>query len=161
MTGMDPVFALTQRIAAPFLRLSLGLILLWIGALKFVDPSPVVGLLQGSLPFLALPAFVYLLGVLEVIAALLLFGNAYVRYVGFGVMALFAGTLTIFLIAPGLTYGDAGFPRLTLVGQFLLKDLVLFATAVALVAADSARVATRMRPDAPMAAPMAGMVEAH
>jgi uncharacterized membrane protein YkgB len=157
---MDAVFALAQRIAAPFLRISLGLILFWIGALKFVDPSPVVGLLRGSLPFLAFPAFVYLLGVLEVSAALLLFANVSVRYVGFGAMALFAGTLTIFLVAPSVTYGDAGFPRLTLVGQFLLKDLVLFASAVSLVAVDSARVAMRVRTDAP-AAPVAGMVEAH
>jgi uncharacterized membrane protein YkgB len=158
---MDRVFALTQRIAAPFLRISLGLIIFWIAALKFVDPSPVVGLLQGSLPFLAFPAFVYVLGVLEIVAALLLLGNVYVRYVGFGVMALFAGTLTIFLVAPGVTYGQAGFPLLSLVGQFLLKDLVLFAAALSLVAIDSARVAARMRMDVPMAAPMAGMVEAH
>jgi uncharacterized membrane protein YkgB len=49
---MDTLFAIAQRIAARFLRISLGIILLWIGALKFVDPTPVVGLLQASLPFL-------------------------------------------------------------------------------------------------------------
>jgi uncharacterized membrane protein YkgB len=41
------------------LRISLGIILLWIGALKFVDPSPVVELLGASLPFLASAGFVY------------------------------------------------------------------------------------------------------
>ena len=41
-----------RRINGPFLRISLAIILAWIGALKFVDPSPVVGLLQASLPFL-------------------------------------------------------------------------------------------------------------
>jgi uncharacterized membrane protein YkgB len=30
-----------RRINGPFLRISLAIILAWIGALKFVDPSPV------------------------------------------------------------------------------------------------------------------------
>ena len=30
-----------QRIAGPFLRISLAAILAWIGILKFVEPSPV------------------------------------------------------------------------------------------------------------------------
>ena len=132
---MERFFALTQQIAAPFLRISLGVILLWIGALKFVDPSPVVGLLQASLPFLASSAFVYLLGVLEVLAALALFAGVGVRYVGLLILVLFAGTLTIFLITPAVT----GFPFLTLAGQFLLKDLVLFAATVTIIATDAAK----------------------
>jgi putative oxidoreductase len=140
---MDRIFALAQRVSAPMLRVSLAIILLWIGALKFADPGPVVGLLQASLAFLAFPAFVYLLGVLEVSAALLLLANIQVRYVGFLVMALFAGTLTIFVIAPAVTYGGNGFPLLSLAGEFLLKDLVLLAATVAVVAADAARAGSR------------------
>ncbi len=136
---MERLYTVTQRLAAPFLRISLGIILLWIGALKFADPTPVVGLLQASLPFLASSAFVYLLGVLEVVSALALFGNIGVRYVGLLILVLFAGTLTIFLIAPGVT----GFPFLTLAGQFLLKDVVLFAATVTVIATDAAK--ERMR----------------
>ncbi len=88
---MDTLFTTAQRIAAPFLRISLGIILLWIGALKFVDPSPIVMLLQGSLPFLAFDGFVYLLGVLEVATALALFAGFGVRYVGLFMLALWAG----------------------------------------------------------------------
>ena len=65
------------------------------------------------------------------------------RYVGLGVLVLFGGTLTIFLIAPMLTYGPHGFPVLSLLGQFLLKDTVLAAAAINLVALDSARQRTR------------------
>ncbi len=36
---MDTLFAAVQRIAAPFLRISPGIILLWTGALKFVEPT--------------------------------------------------------------------------------------------------------------------------
>jgi uncharacterized membrane protein YkgB len=66
---MDPIFRIAARIAPASLRLSLGVVLGWIGALKFVDPTPVVGLLQASFFFLAFPSFVYLLGAVELLAA--------------------------------------------------------------------------------------------
>lgn len=134
---LNNLFALTQRIAAPFLRLSMGLIVFWIGALKFADPGPVRGLLDASLPFLASNAFVYLLGTIEVTTAVLLLAGFGVRYLGFVLMGLFAGTLTILMIASKITF-DGGFPYLTLLGQFLLKDLALFAASVSLVAMYSA-----------------------
>jgi reactive chlorine resistance protein C len=127
---MDTVIAFAQRIAGPFLRLSLAIILAWIGALKFVDPSPVVGLLQASLPFLAFSAFVYLLGAVEIVVAVLLAAGIALPYAGLVTVGLFAGTLTIFVISPGVT----GFPFLTLAGQFLLKDLGLMAAAVNVIA---------------------------
>src|SRR5919202_4652508 len=115
------IIATAQRIAGPFLRISLAIILAGSGALKFADPTPVVGLLQASLPFLALPAFVYLLGAVEIVTAILLVTGTALAYAGLVTVGLFAGTLTIFVIAPGVT----GFPFLTLAGQFLLKDLGL------------------------------------
>ncbi len=141
---MSEVFAAVQRIAAPFLRISLGVILFWIGALKYFHPAPIVGLLQASflLHFLANDGFVYLLGTLEIVAAVLLWANIAVRYVGLLVVLLFVGTLTIFVTAPAVTYGVAGFPNLTLAGQFLLKDLVLAGAALAVSAHDVERHAT-------------------
>ena len=140
---MDTVIITTaQRIAGPFLRISLALILAWIGALKFADPTPVVGLLQASLPFLALPAFVYLLGAVEIAIAILLVTGIALPYAGLVTMGLFAGTLTIFVIAPGVT----GFPLLGLAGQFLLKDLGLMAAAVNVVAMQPVRQPTRPVP---------------
>ena len=132
-----------RRISGPFLRFSLAIILAWIGALKFVDPSPVVGLLQASLPFLAFNAFVYLLGSVEIAVAILLVAGIALPYAGLATVGLFAGTLTIFAIAPAVT----AFPVLTLAGQFLLKDLGLMAAAVNVIAmAPAAQVLPSMRP---------------
>jgi uncharacterized membrane protein YkgB len=128
--------ALSRRLSPSLLRLSMAVVLLWIGALKFADPSPVVGLLGASLPFLAGAGFVDLLGAVEVVAGLLLLAGIGVRYVGLLLVGLFAGTLLIFLIAPQVSYGEAGFPRLTLAGEFLLKDLVLASVGVALAGLD-------------------------
>jgi uncharacterized membrane protein YkgB len=133
-----------RRISGPFLRISLAIILAWIGALKFVDPSPVVALLQASLPFLAFNAFVYLLGAIEIVVALLLVTGYFQVYAGLVTVCLFLGTLTIFVISPAVT----NFPTLSLAGQFLLKDLGLMAAAVNVIAMAPAREARRIAPQA-------------
>jgi len=133
-----------RRIAGPFLRISLAVILAWIGVLKFVDPSPVVGLLQASMPFLAFNAFVYLLGATELVVAFLLITGIALPYAGLVTVGLFAGTLTIFVITPSVT----GFPVLSLAGQFLLKDLGLMAAAVNVIAMAPAREPALARPQA-------------
>ncbi len=135
---MDTIFAFTQRAAYPLLWISMGVILLWIGAIKFPYPTPVVELLQASLPIFASDAFVYVLGAVEVILALALFAGYQVKYVGIILTGLFAVTLFIFLIAPMMAHADRGFPILSPAGEFLLKDLVLLATSVTLVAMASA-----------------------
>ena len=142
---MNEVFAVVQRIAYPYLRASLGVVLFWIGALKYFHLASIVGLLQASVlfRFLATNGFVYVLGTLEIVAAVLLLGNIAVRYLALLVVLLFMGTLLIFLTAPAVTYGTAGFPNLSLAGQFLLKDLVLAGAALALSAHDVERQANQ------------------
>jgi uncharacterized membrane protein YkgB len=134
------VFGLAETVAGPLLRISLGLVLLWIGCIHLADPQPVVILLSQSLPFLAFSAIVYVLGALEVIAGILLIAAWWVRYVALLSLALFAGTLTIFVIAPGVT----GIPLLTLMGQFLHKDTVLASAAITLMARDAASHETKL-----------------
>ncbi len=137
---MNKLIQLADGLGPRLLRYSLAVVLLWIGALKFADPTPVVGLLDASLSFFAFNAFVYLLGTAEVVCAVLLLAGVATRYVGLVLVGLFAGTISIFLIAPALSYGEAGFPQLTLVGEFLLKDLVLMAASFSLIADRSRRV---------------------
>ena len=137
---MDPLSQLISRISYPFLRIAMGIVLVWIGGLKFVDPSPVVGLIGASpFAFLASNGFVYLLGAGEVIVGALLFANIQVKYVGILTMGLFVGTLAILMLTPKVAYGDAGFPLLSLPGEFLLKDIVLMAASASLSAMAQAR----------------------
>lgn len=78
-----------------------------------------------------------MLGVLEVATALALFAGFAVRYVGLFMLVLWAGTLAIFLIIAVAAPAETGFPFLNMAGQFLLKDLVLFAAAIMVIAVDS------------------------
>jgi uncharacterized membrane protein YkgB len=143
---VNELFGILRNASYPLLRVSLGIVLGWIGALKFVDPSPVVGLLGASLSFLAFPAFVYLLGVAEVVVALALLANLQVKWAGLASMGLFVGTILILIIAPKVAYGDAGFPLLQLPGEFLLKDLVLFAASATVSGMAAARELAAQRP---------------
>src|SRR6266702_570718 len=91
-TLFSTLFSFAERIAGPLLRISLGLVLLWIGSLHLQNPQSIVVLLSLSLPFLAYSAFVYVLGALEVIAGIMLIAGLWVRYVGLLTLVLFAGT---------------------------------------------------------------------
>jgi uncharacterized membrane protein YkgB len=153
---VDAITQLVARIAYPFLRIAMGIILVWIGGLKFVDPSPVVGLIGASpFAFLASNGFVYLLGLGEVIVGVLLFANIQVKYVGILNMLLFVGTIAILILTPKVAYGDAGFPLLSLPGEFLLKDIVLMAASAALSAMASEREMTPMHVSQPRRVPVA------
>jgi reactive chlorine resistance protein C len=139
---LAPVFTFVARIAQPALRISLGIVILWIGLLKFTQAEQVAveGLLRGSFLYgaLANTGFVVLLGVFELLVAALLLLNIGARYAGLGAVLLFAGTLSIFLTAPSVVYSPS-FPFLSLPGQFLLKDIALVAGAFILIAHDAAR----------------------
>ena len=153
---MNALTQLISRIAYPFLRIAMGLVLVWIGGLKFVDPSPVVGLIGASpFAFLASNGFVYLLGVGEVIVGALLFANIQVKYVGILTMGLFVGTLAILILTPKVAYGDAGFPLLSLPGEFLLKDIVLMAASASLSAMASTQEQAQVRTTSPRRVPVA------
>lgn len=136
---MDRLFVVIERIWAPFLRISLAVVLIWLGADKFANPTYTAGLMRASplYGFFATDGFAYALGALEIVAAGFLLANRAVRYVGLLVVLLFAGTFSIFLTTPAVTFASPpGFPVLSHTGEFLLKDLVLAAAAIAAVAHD-------------------------
>jgi uncharacterized membrane protein YkgB len=135
----DRVFAVVDRLWAPLIRISLAVVLIWLGADKFANPTYTVGLMKASplYGFLASNGFTYTLAVLEIVAAGFLLTNRAVRYVGLLVVLLFASTFSIFLTTPAVTFAPPpGFPVLSHTGEFLLKDLVLAAAAIAAVAQD-------------------------
>lgn len=143
---METLIVTSNKISRPLLRITLGIVFLWVGLLKFANPEPVVGLLKASLPFLASNIFVYILGTFELGLALIFLSGKGVKYAAIMSIGLFAGTIFIFLIAPSVSYGEAGFPLLTLAGEFLLKDIVLLAVAVTLIGMDDEKAISPSKP---------------
>ncbi len=114
------------------LRLALGIVFLWFGALKLVPGfSPAEALAGKTILALTLglvkPAVsVPLLGVLECCIGSLLLTGRHLKVALFLLMFQMAGTLTPLALFPHDTF--AVFPvEPTLLGQYIIKNLVLIA----------------------------------
>ena len=118
--------------AAVALRLSLGLIFVWFGALKLAGDSPVAALVSATLPWGNPDVVVPLLGAVEVGLGIgLLVGRA-TRLLLLALAMHLAGTFLTFLMAPGLTIQNGNPMLLTADGEFVLKNAVLISAAVLL-----------------------------
>jgi putative oxidoreductase len=125
-TGWDgTVLAALQRWSIPALRLALGLIFLWFGALKVFGVSPVTPLLKQTISFLALPAFTILLGVWEMAIGIGLLLKLALRQTLFLLCLHLAGTFVAISLAPSLFFLHSNPLVLTVTGEFVLKNLVL------------------------------------
>ncbi len=119
------VLSILRRVSVPALRISLGLVFVWFGALKIFDVSPVSALVARTVywfdPDLVVPA----LGALEIVVGLLLLANRFLRLA----LALFAaqmiGTFLVFVVLPGVAFRDGNPLLLTVEGEFVAKNLVL------------------------------------
>lgn len=117
------------------LRISLGIVLLWFGALKFVPGgSPAERLATatiGKLTFglLEAPAALLLLAVWETVVGIALVIGTYLRVAIALLLLQMAGTLTPLALFPALTFASFPFAP-TMEGQYILKNLVLISAAL-------------------------------
>jgi len=119
-----------RRAAIPMLRVSLGLVFVWFGALKVFDVSPVADLVARTVYWVNPDLFVTVLGFFEVfVGVMLLFGLA-LRLT----LALFTlqmvGTFVTFLVLPEVTFRHGNPLLLTVEGEFVVKNLVLISAAL-------------------------------
>jgi len=136
-----------EKTGLPLIYITLGIIYIWFGGIKFSTGQAEVmygmiannSLVSWMYAIFSKQGFVNFLGCLEIIIGLLFIGrfaNPALSVVG-GLlsMALFTVTISMMVFLPGITT-DAGFPVLSFVGEFLLKDIGLFAASL-FVAGDS------------------------
>ncbi len=132
-----------ERIGTVLLRYGLALTLIWVGALKFsayeaeaIQPltanSP---LLSWIYNFLSVPVYAMILGTGEIVLGLMIAARPVAPRISaigsLGAVVLFAVTLTFLLATPGVWQPGFGVPFLSpMPGQFLAKDLALFAVAI-------------------------------
>lgn len=135
-----------SKVADHAVRLSIVLVLAWIGAMKFTgyEAGAIEGLVASS-PFTAWLYTVFslqgasnLIGSIEIATAAILVAGIWSRSAAIiGALAAsvtFALTLSFLFTAPGWEPSLGGFPALSVVpGQFLLKDVVLLAVSLSLL----------------------------
>lgn len=133
----DQVGLLAFRVAPTMVRVGLGLVYLWFGALKVVGRSDVFSLVAGTLPFLNPNVFVPVLGVIECFIGLGLIFGKMPRFVFVVVVFHLLGTfLTIFTV-PNMLWHDHNPLLMSTDGEFVFKNIVLISAVLVLLGMSS------------------------
>lgn len=117
------------------LRVSLGIVFLWFGALKFVPgQSPAEALATATIGRLTLgvvtpPYALFLLALVESVIGLALICGVHLRAALSLLFLQMFGTLTPLVLYPSLTFSSFPFAP-TMEGQYILKNLVLISAAL-------------------------------
>lgn len=130
---LDTAMSYVERAASPMLRIALGLVYVWFGALKVAGHSPVAELLSATLPWVDPTITLNVLGVIEVLLGIALLAGWRERLVLLVCIGHLAGTFLTFLTAPYLMMDHGNPILLTANGEFVVKNLVLISAALVLV----------------------------
>ena len=124
------VIPFLRRWGIPTLRISLAVVFIWFGALKVLGVSPVVDLVASTVYWVDPDWFVPALGVVEVLVGVGLAARFGLRLVLLVLALQMLGTFLVFVLLPELTFQDGNPLKLTIEGEFVLKNLVLLASAM-------------------------------
>ena len=119
------------------LSMSIGILYLWFGTLKFFpDQSPAEDLAKNTISVLTFNQIppnvsIVLLAIWETLVGVLLITNIYRRVAVFLALAHMILTFTPLFIIPEQVFVDMPF-QLTLVGQYIIKNIVIIVALVSL-----------------------------
>lgn len=112
------------------LRIALGVVYVWFGALKLVPGlSPAEGLVRATVPFLPGDVFVPFLGLWEIAIGVGFLAGRALRVVILLLFLQMPGTLSPIVLLPERVFTVFPF-GLTLEGQYIVKNAVLIAAAL-------------------------------
>ena len=124
------ITAFMAKYGLVLLRLSLGIVYIWFGALKlFPDASPASELIRRSFEFLPGDYFIPAVGALEIIIGLGFLTGLFLRITIFLMGLQILGALSPMLLEPSAVWVKFPF-FLTLEGQYMVKNSVLIAAAI-------------------------------
>jgi uncharacterized membrane protein YkgB len=120
-----------ERHGYRLLRIAMGIIFIWFGALKPFGLSPAEALVAKATAWIPVPGFLYILTVWEITIGVCFLFKPLVRW---GVLLLFLhmpGTLLPLITLPEETFVRFPF-ALSMEGQYIIKNLVLIAAGIVL-----------------------------
>jgi uncharacterized membrane protein YphA (DoxX/SURF4 family) len=131
-TAYEQAIHAWHRVSLPVLRVSLGVVYVWFGALKLTGNSPVATLVRHSVPFVT-PGmwFVYSVGVFEIILGLWMITGLAARLVVLLFAAHMVGTFGTLVLQTGVSFQNGNPFMLTQTGEFVVKNLVLLSAGLA------------------------------
>lgn len=114
----------------PLLRVALGIVFLWFGALKIFGLTPVRDLIEQTYWFIPYDPFILFLGVWEIIIGIGLLAKLWLRGTLFLLWLQMAGTLFAAVLAPHMFFIGNNLFMLTVEGEFIVKNIVLIAASL-------------------------------
>lgn len=121
-----------NSLALSALRISLGIVFLWFGALKVAGYNPVYDLVYSVMPYFADGTGNIILGAFEALIGVGLLLNIFRTLVHAVLFAHLLATFATFITGPKLLI-DPYFPILTLAGEFVVKNVVLATAGLAVL----------------------------
>lgn len=127
---VDPVIAgWMNRHGHFFLRVSMGIIFIWFGALKFTGISPANELVAQTVYWFPPEVFIPVLGFWEVAIGVCLLIRPLIRVAIFLLLLQMPGTMLPLVLLPQVCFTQFPF-GLTMEGQYIIKNLVLISAAI-------------------------------
>lgn len=118
-----------QQYGVRILRIALGIIFIWFGALKPLGLSPAEDLVRNTIYFVDEDFFLIVLGVWEVLIGVGLLFRPFLRIAIALLFLQMPGTMLPLVLLPDVCF--TAFPYgLTMEGQYIIKNLVLIAAAL-------------------------------
>lgn len=128
---IDTVFVhLMARYGIAALRVSMGIVFVWFGALKLIpDASPAEPLIRDTITFLPMGLFLPFLAIWEIAIGLGFITGKFMRITILLLFLQMPGTVSPMVLNPGAVWESFPFV-LTLEGQYIVKNLVLVSAAL-------------------------------
>jgi uncharacterized membrane protein YkgB len=128
------VVRLLERHSLTLLRIAIGVVYIWFGALKLVPGlSPIEGFIREALPFLPGDVFMPVLAVWEMLIGVGFISGKFKRATVVLMLMQMGGAMSPLVLRPDLVF--ASFPYgWTLVGQYIFKDIILIAAGLVILA---------------------------
>jgi uncharacterized membrane protein YphA (DoxX/SURF4 family) len=125
--------AFLARHSLTILRVCMGVVYVWFGALKAVHGlSPIEDFIRTALPFLPGDLFLPFLAVWEVVIGLGFISGKFTRVTVALMLAQMGGAMSPLVLRPDLVF--AHFPYAwTLVGQYIFKDIILVSASLVIL----------------------------
>ncbi|MFU8839433.1 MAG: DoxX family membrane protein [Nitriliruptoraceae bacterium] len=121
----DALVAWLRRVSVPLMRIVLGLVFVWFGALKVIGYTPATELIAGTVYLFDPATFVRLLGAVEVLIGIGFLTNRAMRLVLLLFTGLMVGTGLTFVMLPELMFAGSNPLLITVEGGYVAKNVVL------------------------------------
>jgi putative oxidoreductase len=121
------------QVSLPLLRIGLGVVFSWFGALKLTGSTPVGELVARTLPFLPAHWFVPALGIFEALLGVALLAGRFLPVVAALMVAHLTGTFLVLVTQPDVAFQNGNPLMLTMTGEFVVKNVVLIIAGLLLI----------------------------